>query len=248
MIARVLAALVVGLVAATPAYAQAQRRTADVVVELYTSQGCTQCPRANRLLGMFAREDDVLALTFPVGIWDYLGWRDTFARPEFGDRQRLYSSTMRVRGRFTPQLVMNGVRQLSASDWDDARAALSEMRDAGWPAGAPQVAISRLRNYRVRVTVDAQPGTTRNAADIWLIAFDPGPLTVVVRGGSNINRSVSHYNLARSIERLGSWDGASSWYERQHCSPECAVLVQEPDGGRILGAAYTHRSLRVSGD
>ena len=106
MIIRYLAAMLLAVAAmAGSARAQSQGERAQMVVELFTSQGCIQCPRANRLLGMFAREDDVLALTFPVGIWDYLGWHDTFAQPEFADRQRAYSATMRVRGRFTPLIL-----------------------------------------------------------------------------------------------------------------------------------------------
>src|SRR5690606_25054969 len=98
MIARFLAALLFGLAATTlSAHAQVQGQRVQTVVELYTAQGCTQCPRANRLLGGFSREDGVLALTFPVGIWDYLGWPDTFAQREFSDRQRDYSNALRVR-------------------------------------------------------------------------------------------------------------------------------------------------------
>jgi hypothetical protein len=238
----IITALVALVWGAPSARAQSEGVQARVVVELYTSQGCTQCPRANRLLGMFAREDGVLALTFPVGIWDYLGWRDTFARPEFAARQRIYSTTLRVRGRFTPQLVINGARQMSASDWDEARAAFAEQQAAAAPAGAPEVAITRLRNNRVRVTVGE--GAASAPGDIWLIAFDPGPIDVVITGGANINRSIAHYNLVRTIERLGAWNGGAAWYERTHCVPECAVVVQTANGGPILAAAYTSRPRR----
>jgi len=245
MIARFLAAVLMALAAtAGSAFAQSQSggERAQMVVELFTSQGCTQCPRANRLLGMFAREDDVLALTFPVGIWDYLGWHDTFAQPEFADRQRTYSQALRVRGRFTPQLVFNGARQLSASDWDQARATYDSVRADGWPAAAPELSITRLRNNRVRVTVGARANAP--ASEVWLIAYDPGPITVVITGGANMNRSVPHYNLVRWIERLDNWNGRSAWYERARCQPECAVLVQEANGGRILAARYTSRPSR----
>lgn len=244
MIGRILAAALLWLAAAStpaPAYAQAetQGRRASVVVELYTSQGCIQCPRANRLLGNFAREDGVLALTFPVGIWDYLGWNDTFARPEFAERQRQYARTMRARGRFTPQLVLNGARQLSAADWEDARLALDSMRAAPQPLARNDLAISRLPNGRARVTLNANP---RGAgAEILLVAYDPGPLAVIVYGGLNTNRTVLHYNLVRTIERLDTWDGRAVWFERGRCTPQCAVIIQRPNGGAILGAAYTER-------
>jgi hypothetical protein len=214
-----------------------------VVVELYTSQGCQQCPRANRLLGMMSHRPNVLALTFPVGIWDYLGWRDTLARPEYAARQAAFSERLHVRGRFTPQLVFNGVSQVSAGDWDDAQSALDAVMSVPRPAGAPEVSIARLSNNRVRVTIGGgNPGA--EPADIWLIAFDPGPVTVVITGGVNINRSVQHYNLVRTIDRIDSWSGTGKWFERQHCDPECAVLVQAPNGGPILAAAYTYRPQR----
>ncbi len=239
MFARSLAAALLFALAATAPFARAQTvgAPAAIVVELYTSQGCFQCPRANRLLGTFSREPGVLALTFPVGIWDYLGWRDTFARPEFAERQRAYSRTLRVRGRYTPQLVVNGQTQISASDWDGARSTLHQARATPRSNGAPVAGIVRLRNGRVRVTIS---GAARMpAADIWLVAYDPGPLEVQINGGLNIRRTVSHYNLVRSIERLGAWSGEASWYERAQCSPQCAVLVQAPDGGEILAGAAT---------
>jgi len=158
MIVRFLAALAIAVAAtATPALGQTQGRRAATVVELYTSQGCSQCPRANRLLGMFSREDDVLALTFPVGIWDYLGWHDTFAQPEFAERQRSYSQTLRVRGRFTPQLVVNGARTISASDWDEARATYDGARRAGWRR-------SRRRASRATTTGSEAPLRTARPA------------------------------------------------------------------------------------
>ena len=243
MIVRFLVAVAIAIAAtATPALAQTQGRRAAMVVELYTSQGCSQCPRANRLLGIFSRENDVLALTFPVGIWDYLGWHDTFAQPEFADRQRTYSQTLRVRGRFTPQLVVNGARTISASDWDEARAIYDDQQRAGWPTNAPDISLTLLRNGRARATISSgAPGAN---ADIWMLAYDPGPLTVVITGGVNRNRSIPHYNLVKWIERVGVWDGTAVWHERQRCQPECAVIVQEPNGGRILAASYTHRPTR----
>lgn len=241
MIFRAFAAALLGLAAlALPARAQTAPtgEHPQVVLELFTSQGCVQCPRANRLVGMFSREPGVLALTFPVSIWDYLGWRDTLARPAYSDRQQAYSTGMRVRGRVTPQLVFNGVRQTSASDWDDARAALNDSRRDPRPDGASEVAITRLRNDRIRVSISAN---ARGAgADIWLVAFDPGPVIAVVGSGVNVNRSISHYNLVDQIWRIGSWNGEATWFERDHCVPECAVLVQRP-GGQILSAAYTSR-------
>jgi hypothetical protein len=240
MIGRFLAAaLFLGFAAlATPVHAQNTAR-AQAVVELYTSQGCSQCPRANRLLGMFSREEGVLALTFAVPIWDYLGWRDTFADQEFADRQRAYSRTLRVRGRYTPQLVINGGAAMSASYWDEARASLdqAEQTPLTW---TPSIGITQLRYSRVRVALGAGPRRAE-PADVWLAVYDPGPVTEYVTRGVNINRRVYHYNLVRSMDRLGRWDGSAVYFEHPRCTPECAVLIQEPNGGRILAAAYTQR-------
>lgn len=240
MIARLLSIVLFGLAATTvAASAQTQGRRAAMVVELYTSQGCVQCPRANRLLGMFAREDGVLALTFPVGIWDYLGWRDTLARPEFTDRQRAYAQTLRGRGRFTPQLIIDGENQISASDWDAARAMIEETRAAPGAAAAPDLSITRLRNGRVRITAGAAPRGVET--DLWLVAYEPGPVTVVISAGINRNRTISHYNLVSSIEPILPWSGAAAWYERPRCAPRCAVILQQRDGGPVLAAAFVER-------
>jgi hypothetical protein len=223
---------------ASAANAQTVTNQAGTVVELYTSQGCSQCPRANRLLGMFAAEDGVLALTFPVSIWDYLGWEDTFAAPEFTFRQRAYARSLRAR-RFTPQLVLNGTTQLSASYWDEARAIMD--RTKAQPInGGPDISITRPRSNRVRVTLGT--GARRPPADVWIAAIDPGPISAYVADGVNINRRVNHYNLVRWLERVGEWNGEPIWFERSRCTPECAVLIQEPNGGRILSAAFTSGS------
>lgn len=234
-------ALAALMLAVFPGAARAQEapaRRAPVVVELYTSQGCSSCPRANRLLGQFAAESGVIALTFPVGYWDYLGWTDTFAQPEFTARQRAFSRALRTRAPFTPQLVIDGVRQMSAADWDEARGALEEVQAASVAGGTPRVTIQRLVNRQTRVTISAAADRTASA-DIWLMAYDPGPVTVLITEGENANRRVSHYNLVRWMRRVGGWNGNATWFDRPRCTPECVVIVQEPRGGRVLAAATT---------
>ncbi len=230
------------LLAALPGSARAQATAhtprAPVVVELYTSQGCAQCVRANRLLGEFSREPGLIALTFPVGYWDYLGWVDTFAQPEFEDRQRAFSRALRRRAPYTPQLIVDGLRQVSADDWDESRSALMEVQATPLPAGTPSVTIHRLANDQVRVNVGAG-AAQQQAADIWLIAYDPGPIHVRIRAGENMGRTIAHYNLVRRVTRVGSWGGQATWFERPRCTPQCAVVVQAPRGGRILAAAMT---------
>lgn len=244
MMARLLAGALLALcVSITAAHAQTAPRRAPAVVELYTSQGCTQCPRANRLLGEFSREPDVLALTFAVSYWDYLGWRDTFAQAPFTDRQRDFSQRMRRRSLFTPQLVFNGAREASASDWDEARAILNETKAQPAPLGAPRVELQRTPGGRIRVAI-GQGLAPSEPADIWIMSYDPGPVTVYVASGENARRRISHYNLVRTISRVGRWDGSAVYFQREHCSPQCAAIVQEQNGGRILAAGFTPPPLR----
>jgi len=241
MIGRRLLAGIVLLLALAPAASAQQSqnsvtRRADAVVELFTSQSCTQCPRGNRLLGTLTEDEHVLALTFPVGIWDYLGWQDTLARPEFTDRQRNFARALHLRGRFTPQLVINGAVSTGASDWDEAHATLeAAQRTPLTPP--PELTLTRVRTGRVRVAVGAAP--RRDSADVWLVSYDPGPVIVFVTGGLNLNRRIYHYNVVRDIDLLGQWAGGPIYFEHDRCQPECAVILQEPNGGRIIAATYT---------
>jgi hypothetical protein len=242
-------ALAMGIMAMLPASVCAQTAATTpppartpVVVELYTSQGCSDCPRANRLLGQFAREHDLIPLTFPVGYWDYLGWADTFAQPDFEDRQRLYTRALHARAPYTPQLVIDGMRQVSASDWDNARATLDVVQATPAAPGAPSIWIRKLDDGQVHVNIGA--GDAHGVvADVWMLAIEPGPLTVLIRRGENRDSLVSHYNLVQHMIRVGGWTGTTEWFERR-CVPECAVLVQAPSGGRILAAVMTQHEPR----
>jgi hypothetical protein len=241
MIGRRLFAGMLMLLALAPAASaqqsqQSVTRRATAVVELFTSQSCTQCPRGNRLLGTLAQNEGLLALTFPVGIWDYLGWQDTLARPEFTDRQRDFARALHLRGRFTPQLVINGAVSSTASDWDEALATLDDTRRTPL-AAPPELTLTRVRSGRVRVAVGGAP--RREAANVWLVSYDPGPVIVFITGGLNLNRRIYHYNVVRDLDLLGQWAGGPIYFEHDRCQPECAVILQEPDGGRILAATYT---------
>lgn len=238
MTARTLAAAASLALALFAPAANAQSRQADVVVELYTSQGCRQCPRANRLLGMFAREEATLALTFPVGMWDYLGWHDTLARREFSERQRALSRTLGTRGRYTPQLIFNGDDEESASYWDEARTAIELARETPL-SRIPAIAITQLERNAARINIGAAARAGNAAADVWVITFDPRPVGVYVGAGVNQYRTIYHYNLVRALVQVGTWEGQPLTFERERCTPRCAVIVQEPNGGPIIAAAYT---------
>ena len=204
------------------------RQRADMVVELYTSQGCSQCPRANRLLGTFARETGVLALTFPVGIWDYLGWRDTFARPEFSERQRAYSRrAARARALHaatgdqwrTPDQRLGLGR--APAPWSTSASAMPRAR-----GNRRTVSITRLRNGRVRVTIGA--GAARCERRCLAGRLRPGPARRCRSAAASTSTAPSPLQSGALDRSLGDLGRRGVWYERAHCTPECAVIVQTP--------------------
>ncbi|MGE0829681.1 MAG: DUF1223 domain-containing protein, partial [Hyphomonadaceae bacterium] len=191
------------LFASPSAFAQTQdanapmhRTGSPIVVELYTSQGCFTCRRANRLLGEIASDPDVIALTFPVDYWDYLGWHDTFARDEFTRRQRRFWLTLHIRSLYTPGILINGERHVNGAREPQVRALLQSFRTAPMRRG-PNVAIRQAgRETRVEIGRGSAPA---EPADIWIVTFDPGPEWVTIQAGDNRGQRMAHYNLVRTI-------------------------------------------------
>lgn len=223
-----LAVLLLALTAGAASAAPAPRR-APTVVELFTAQGCTACPQANVLLQEVSRRRGVVALTFPVDIWDYLGWPDPGAKPEFTERQRAYTTRLKLREMYTPQVVVNGRREGVGFD----RAKLNALISAAPRARGPSV---RFRSAG-SVEVSAGPGAP---GDVWLARFDPAEVTVKVTRGENRGRTLVQQNLVRQLVRLGGWSGRT----RRYALPpppgpglRAAVLVQESKGGPMLAAA-----------
>src|SRR5579864_1352125 len=116
---------------------------ATVLVELFTSQGCSSCVKSGALISALDERPHVLALTFPVDYWDYLGWRDTMAKPEFTERQKLYMRALALRDVYTPQVVVDGRLQAAAVDRDAIDALIRDASHAS--VRAPRVALARGR-------------------------------------------------------------------------------------------------------
>ncbi|WP_332765082.1 DUF1223 domain-containing protein [Phenylobacterium sp.] len=216
---------------ATPGLAAAAKP--PVVIELFTAQGCASCGEANSYVGKLAEKPGVLALTFPVDYWDYLGWSDTFAKPEFADRQRAYVTRLSLREPYTPQVVVDGHAQAGGLQTDKVDKLLATA--ANDSRRAPDMAFIGLR----RVDVGSGP-VPRGGAEVWLVRYDPRAQDVVVKKGDNRGQTVAHRNVVREIRRLGSWRGRPTAYRLPPPTEDglaTAVLVQGPDGGRILAAA-----------
>jgi hypothetical protein len=204
-----------------------------VLVELFTAQGCGSCDDANAFFGRLAERPGVLALTFPVDYWDYLGWTDTFARPEFTERQKAYVARLKLREPYTPQVVIDGREQaqaLKSAEVDRlVRAA------AAAPRNPPDIRFVGARR------VDVGSGRAgKGGAEVWLIRYDPRAVEVLVRAGDNRGETVVQKNVVRQMERLGVWRGRPTAY-RVPAAPEdglkTVVVVQQPRGGRVLGVA-----------
>lgn len=223
---------------AQPAGARPVRLTVaaaePVVVELFTAQGCSGCPDANQVVEDLAEEPGVIALTYAVDYWDYLGWPDTFAKPEFAQRQRAYQTAMRLRSVYTPQVVIDGRRQLSGAQGSAIQVAVNE--EAARRLYPPQVQF-RETGDAVGVGSGRPPS---GGADVWAVVYRPGLQTVDVADGDNRGRAVRHVNVVRSLTRLGEWAGRPILLDLpQAADPhdKIVVMVQSRTDRRILSAA-----------
>lgn len=228
-----LLSLLLALAAPLAGAAAARPSSAPVVVELFTAQGCSDCPEANALLMRLADEPDVIALTYAVDYWDYLGWKDTFARPEFAARQRAYRKAMNLRDVYTPQIVVDGKRQLTAVEADEVEAAVREeaRRDVYPPEmrfmGKDRVAVGSGR-------------TPRGGASVWLVRYDAHPQDVTVRRGENRGQVVRHGNVVRELTRLGQWRGRPTLFRiPRTATPDLrtVIIVQADRSGAVLAAS-----------
>jgi len=171
-----------------------------VVVELFTSQGCSSCPPADRVLGELVDENKVIALSVPVDYWDYLGWRDTLAKAVHSNRQRGYSQARGDREVYTPQAIINGVAQAIGSEKSAIEAAVKKA-SINNKTDVPISLVKTLSN--VEVDVGAGVG---GPASVWLLTVTKAT-PVVIASGENRGKTVTYYNVVRSWQRLAEWNG-----------------------------------------
>ena len=205
-----------------------------VVVELFTAQGCGVCAEANTRLEAVADEPGVIALTYAVDYWDSLGWQDTFARPEFAQRQREYRRPLRVRDVSTPQIVINGRRQVALSQPPALQAAIDA--EAGRSVAPPEIEF-RETGDRVGVGSGRAPA---GGAEVLAVHYKPGSQTVVVSAGENRGRRLRHTNVVTHLETLGDWTGRPVLYALPDSLAEgeaVAILIQSKGDRQILAGA-----------
>jgi hypothetical protein len=197
------------------------------VVELFTSQGCSSCPPANANLIKISSRRDVLALSFSVTYWDYLGWKDTYGRPEFTERQVTYEPSLKQSGPYTPQMVINGRATTVGNDLPE----IMSLLDAAPRLQGPSLTLNSDR-------IEIGPGSEAGGADVWLVRYDPRIEAVPVGRGENSGATLQHTHVVHRLERLGAWDGHSTAFSLPgpDAGLKTAVLLQRPNGGPILSA------------
>ena len=210
-----------------PAAAVAAER--PVVVELFTSQGCSSCPPANAFLNELARgRRDVLALAFHVTYWDRLGWKDPFSLNEATTRQDRYGHRFGD-GSYTPEIVVDGATSHVGSHREDVGAAIEQARRTSETAAA--ISVSKEGN-----ALAIEVGNGKGSGKVLLIGFDRDHRTAI-RRGENGGRTLEEANVVRSIRAIGAWQGETlRLSEKVPEGEDVAVLLETPDG-RIIGAA-----------
>lgn len=210
------------------------------VVELFTSQGCSSCPGADALLGRLAERHDVLALSYSVDYWDYLGWKDTLASPKFTERQKSYKGALGVPMVYTPMMVINGVAHFNGSDEDKVLHAIEKSNQA--VAVHPPIHMS-AKDGHVVIEVGAAPyDMATKEATLWL-AVVAKSVAVPVSRGENRGKTLTYHNVVRELMPVGMWSGhpVTVQLDRQSIAQSgmerCATLLQQGPGGPIIGAA-----------
>jgi len=221
--------------AETPAGSSQSR----AIVELFTSQGCSSCVAADAYFEDLAKRKDVVALSFHVDYWDYLGWKDTLGGPSNTERQRDYATVLGSRRVYTPQIVVNGTKDFVGSDRHSIDAAIARSQLA------VQVTMRR-GDGTVEIEVAARPKLDSYPATIRL-ALLTSEAEVPIARGENAGKTIGYYNVVRELRPVGMWDGSAVkiTLPQHEIMPDgvdgCAIIVQEdrPNGpGAIIGAAW----------
>ena len=210
--------------------------TPPVLVELFTSQGCSSCPPADKLAGVLRQRNDVIAVSFNVDYWDYIGWKDTLAKPEYTARQRSYASDRGDGQVYTPQMVMNGADHVVGSQ----RSAVNNAISAAMPA---KTAID-INMDGASVQIDIGKGSLDGDSTLWMMSIAP-EIVVNIERGENTGESIAYHNVVRKLVRIGSWTGDKASFDLKRKeiftrdSSFCVAVLQAGQVGRVLGLAST---------
>lgn len=204
-------------------------------IELFTSQGCSSCPPADVYLGALARRPDIVALSFHVDYWDYIGWKDPFATRLTTERQRAYARVLKQRYVYTPEMVVDGIGHDTGRDRGAIETLLKEAQRRSPQRATPELSRAIGGPLTIKLASFALNG---RPADVTLMIYDRRHSTPVA-SGENQGRMIENFNIVRSLEVLARWDGsAATWtIDADHLQPGrgAAVIVQHADHGAVLG-------------
>lgn len=202
-----------------------------VVVELFTSEGCSSCPPADVLLGELARRPGIIALAYHVDYWDELGWKDRYSIPAATQRQQGYVKRLSRAGAFTPQIVVSGDTSLVGSNRVEVDRAIAGDRDT------LAMKLSKgAGNLQIQFTE-----AWREPMDVYLVSY-LAQATDKIERGENANRTLKHFNVVRSFKRVGTWNGKPQRMTAPIAglprdATSVAVILQRKNQGAIAGAA-----------
>ena len=212
------------------AYAQSKP---VVVVELYTSQGCSSCPPADEFLAMLTMDPAILPLSLHVDYWDYIGWADKFANPKFTDRQQDYARAFGTRSIYTPQFIVGGIDRVEGNRPEETsnliRKHLSAAQDIG-------LTIKRDGNI---ITINANPlGPDFGKSNIQLVRYKPSE-TISIERGENAGKLIKYSNIVTSWQSVGSWSGKDPLAMKTKVEGDqpIVVIVQQDGPAYIVAAA-----------
>lgn len=192
------------------------------VVELFTSQGCSSCPPADKALGKLIEEGQVLALSYHVDYWNYLGWEDTLATKEATDRQYAYAKTLKRRGVYTPQVIVNGRDHLVGSNYNGIKAKVSTFESSERGLAVP-LSIAATGD-EISITI----GKGQGKASIVAVYFD-NENTVDITRGENRGKQITYHHSVKDIETIGMWYG-----DAQEIKLPMAVMDKVKEGGAAI--------------
>ena len=221
--------LSVGLCIAAPVTAE-QR---PVVVELYTSQGCSSCPPADAIFHALQERDDVIAIALHVDYWDYIGWKDEFGHPAHADRQRAYAAKAGRRSVYTPEMVVNGQTDIVGAKPMQLSKAIAQHKDA------PQrMALVTQRSGASLQVAGTVPSGAVSAMEIHVLRLIPAHTSKITRG-ENRGKTFEYTNIAHNWQVAGTWDGKAPLDLTLDIVGEdpVVILVQEAGAGAIIAAA-----------
>lgn len=211
----------------------AQAENVPVVVELFTSQGCSSCPPADDMMHQLADRSDVIALSLHVDYWDYIGWKDEFADPRHAKRQRNYAALGGRRSVYTPEMIVNGESDIVGARPMELAAAIEAHKDR-----PRQVDITLSRSGDALLISAKLLGDMKGQAHVQIFRFQPNRVAKITRG-ENAGRTISYVNVAQDWQVLETWDGRTPLQMKTTLKGDLpgAVLIQSDQDGRILAAA-----------